>query len=68
MIRLQKQFDMRYERLALLAPRLPPLNFKMADYDQKKEHIIEKGEAPLFFFHHLVTATQIIFPTATPFT
>lgn len=49
MIRLQKQFDMRYERLTLLAPRLPPLNFKMADYDQKRTHHWKGGGAAVLF-------------------
>lgn len=49
MIRLQKQFDMRYERLALLAPRLPPLNFKMMDYDQKRTHHWKGGGAAVLF-------------------
>lgn len=49
MIRLQKQFDMRYELLTLLAPRLPPLNFKMADYDQKRTHHWKGGGAAVLF-------------------
>ena len=49
MIRLQKQFDTRYERLALLAPRLPPLNFIMADYDQKRTHHWKGGGAAVLF-------------------